>query len=218
MRIGDTQPEGDDDDDETRVIIPSDTYDGLICAACVESSEICKTRAGSRGWMIIEQTGAGPVVVGREAMIEGEEPTRVPDDTSQKREREDDPESESKRLKTESESKVPPAPLCDDASEAVPERVNPVEPKEHNSKPTSKRDVFLAHGIREQLQSELNVSSLPPQCVRVHELTSLRPKRSLACPSHWSMRRYTNPPKMRMTVRLRDQVVCVTDDYRRDIG
>ena len=107
--------------------------------------------------MTIEHSSDGPVVVGREVK-NGSNASKAQAEDSLKREREKETETSSKRVRTDSE---PTAPSNDepvtlqtrvDASVASP-RPHPVAT---GSK--SKGDVFLAHGVREQLQTELDVS------------------------------------------------------------
>lgn len=172
LRIGDRQPEGDEDDDETRVLIPSDSYDGLICAACVDSSDLCRSRAGTRGWMIIEQSSEGPVVIGRDTEGVADVTTTGPQvESNLKREREVEDLSSVKRTKTDAESSTGPDSKSADGLNADQSRtkvpVNTPKPQQQAQVKDrqSKRDVFLAHGIREQLQTELDVRlpSVSPQ-------------------------------------------------------
>ncbi|ORY33721.1 hypothetical protein BCR39DRAFT_265315 [Naematelia encephala] len=60
--------EDEDEDEEKDVLIPSDSYDGLLCARCAEGCEIAKCCRGKDGWMTIEPKegeGGGWVVRGR---------------------------------------------------------------------------------------------------------------------------------------------------------
>lgn len=170
LRIGDRQPEGDEDDDETRVLIPSDSYDGLICAACVEYNDICRSRAGTRGWMIIEQSSEGPIVVGRDTKDAGDVATgsesEAEVESRPKRKREAEESSSVKRTKTDAdadaESSTAAISKSGDGADANQSGTNhkvsvPKSEKAVVKESKSKRDVFLAHGIREQLQTELDV-------------------------------------------------------------
>ena len=62
-----TQDEEDDAYDEDGALIPSDTYDGLVCAACVASSSILRDKAGTSGYMmIVPREDDTMEVIGRE--------------------------------------------------------------------------------------------------------------------------------------------------------
>jgi len=168
LRTADAQPEGEEEDDETRVLIPSDTYDGLICSACAEGSDFLESKGGSSGYMTVvkKQDGEGYEVSGRVDLTE--ESTQG----GSKREREEEGiEGESKRTKLDERAEVvgdiKPERSIDQAGSAsvqadpAQEEGKPVvesEDKAQTTTLTSKRDIFLAHGIRERLQQELDVS------------------------------------------------------------
>ena len=153
-----TTEDDDEDDEEKKVLIPSDTYDGLICAACVRGSAFIENRAGTEGWMVIEPRGDGThEVIGRQdnedrsprqaAVEERSDHTKDGDDEialGQKRPAEEiTDENNAKKVKLEGDSR---------ASSSVK--------AEENSqwRWKGKGDVFLAHGIRDGLKATLSVS------------------------------------------------------------
>jgi E3 ubiquitin-protein ligase UBR7 len=145
--------EGDDEDDETRVLIPSDSYDGLICASCVNSSDYVKSKAGKEGWMTIEPDVEGFKVVGRISIDTTEE-------KGLKRERTDTVEGPIKKIKTEEGQGVVEEESNRDARKASVE-------EESDSPPTKVKtggrgDIFLCHGVRDILRSELDVRHHDP--------------------------------------------------------
>ncbi|WVQ98647.1 hypothetical protein IAU59_005778 [Kwoniella sp. CBS 9459] len=46
--------DAEEEDEESSVLIRSESYDGLICSACVKGNEYLRSRAGDTGWIIIE--------------------------------------------------------------------------------------------------------------------------------------------------------------------
>jgi E3 ubiquitin-protein ligase UBR7 len=168
LRTAEAQPEGEEEDDETRVLIPSDTYDGLICSACVEGTDFLESKAGSSGYMTVvkKQDGEGYEVSGRMHQAEETTPGGL------KRERQEEGiEGESKRTKLDDRAEavgdIKPEQSIDQAgstsvqADPAQEEGKPVvgsEDKAQTTTSTSKRDIFLAHEIRERLQQELDVS------------------------------------------------------------
>lgn len=156
-----------EDDDDEEVLIKSDTYDGLICAACVSSHGYLRSQAGRTGWMVIEPKDGGWEVLGR-------------------------PDEQAPSLRSSSAADVKEANGTDrSAGTDIPlisvkagvnakrsiEEVSPSEaepsilPMDKKAKkvdhPTEslallvlrgKGDVFLADGIRERLKAALPVS------------------------------------------------------------
>jgi len=164
------------------VLIPSDSYDGLICSACVKGNDYLKDKGGEEGWMIIEPDGDGFKVVGRPGIEVGDEAK----DTGAKREREEDLDGENKRVKLDDqEGEDQPNPLlesgavngADSPREEGRIETKPSEPTLSSTTPKGKGDIFLAEGVRERLASTLDVSP-PPQVLR---MTDIRRK-----PSHHS--------------------------------
>lgn len=170
LRKGGAQPEEDDDDDEAKVLIPSDSYDGLLCAACVNTSEYVTSKAGRDGWMTIEPDGEGYKVVGRlVAPISGET------ETGAKRERPDEPLSPNKKAKIEREN--------GDMTINAQTGAKADAETETTNAGKGKGDVFLAHGIRERLQDELDVSNPSFRTVRLPSADIKRHKPLPSCRS-----------------------------------
>jgi E3 ubiquitin-protein ligase UBR7 len=161
LRTSDTQPEGDEEDDEARVLIPSDTYDGLICAACVEGNEYLKSKAGSNGWMLIgkKEDGEGYEVLGRgdQASTEGIE-------TGVKRAREvGEGKEDAKRIKVDSDDTNETRARHTEDPGIAKTSTSVAGPSSSSTTPIispGKRDIFLSHGIRERLNAELDVCPL----------------------------------------------------------
>jgi E3 ubiquitin-protein ligase UBR7 len=143
--------EGDDDEDKT-MLIPSDTYDGLVCAACIRSNPYLTMKAGTQGWMIIEPSesvASAFEVIGRDGVNTAEERNEA-----KRKEREADEEVPGKKAKVENgESKAVPASPLENVSQ---KEVNPRGWK-------GKGDVFLAEGIRESLKATLDVRDISKQ-------------------------------------------------------
>ncbi|OWZ65599.1 hypothetical protein AYX15_02945 [Cryptococcus neoformans] len=136
--------EGEEEEGEgdEQVLIPSDTYDSLICGECVLSNSFLTSQAGKEGFMIIEPRESSWVVVGRDIRQEDE----VTVGLGEKRGLEESHET-SKRVK------------LDDGSEAR-ER----DAFTDSERRKGKGDIFLAHGVRNRLKFQLDtdtISSLP---------------------------------------------------------
>jgi E3 ubiquitin-protein ligase UBR7 len=154
--MGEAQPEGDEEDDEARVLIPSDTYDGLICSACVEGNQCLREQRGKPGWITIVPEGEAYRVIGR--------PEDRADATEfgAKRERADEEDGQNKRVKLDEEEA--PSTKVEDAESSRPEdetAKNDISQSVKAPSGTSKGDIFLVDGIREKLQAELDVCSPP---------------------------------------------------------
>ncbi|KAL7422274.1 hypothetical protein Q5752_002920 [Cryptotrichosporon argae] len=134
----------DDDDDEADVLIRSDEYDGLICAACVGKSEYVKRKAGGKGWMMIVRDSNGWKVIGREG--DGQVTTKAEATREEVIKRPaDDDAGERKRFKLEGDGGT----ALEEAGEGRGETVQEEEPG-------GKGDVFLAHDVRAALAAELD--------------------------------------------------------------
>lgn len=180
--------EEDDEDEEQDVLIPSESYDGLICASCVRSHPLLRDKAGTEGWMIIEPNeGAegGFRVVGRRE----ETTTTKQGEVDGKRDEQGVESGPTKQLHI-STPEVQIEPLAADesrgkrsrsaeASEGDPEAKRPKLESNGEVESTAaaaatkttttdpwkwkgKGDVFLAFGVREALKNELDVSLIVP--------------------------------------------------------
>lgn len=143
----------DDEDEESLCLIPSDTYDGLVCADCVRSSPFIVERAGTESWMVIEPGPEGQFdVIGKvtEAVSAGA-----------KRERPvEEQESKKVRLEDGTAGVVGAEKETGEQGEDISRKTEPAERK-------GLGDVFLAHGIRDRLAKELDVGA----CSRDVQLT-----------------------------------------------
>lgn len=145
-------------------LIPSESYDSLVCGACVRKHPLLARKAGMPGWMIIEPDAASGEmkVIGR--LSDGADP-----DARDKAKKEDPSPEESRPQKREAE---------EDGAERPGKRAKPEEPggssdtrsseassaTEQHSTPRGHGDVFLADGIRERLKTELDVSFSSQPC------------------------------------------------------
>jgi len=145
VRTGEADEE--EEDEEKAMLIPSDTYDSLICGACAEKSSYIKEQKGRSGWMVIEPGEGGQggfVIIGKEQRDE----TRL---------------GEKRPLDNSSSEIVEKKSRIDDSNnESVASMGNAsaTEEKGETEKTSwkGKGDVFLAHGIRERLKATLDVS------------------------------------------------------------
>ena len=64
--------EVEEEEEDEQVLIPSDTYDSLICGECVLSNPFLASQAGKEGFMIIEPRESSWVVIGRNMRHEDE--------------------------------------------------------------------------------------------------------------------------------------------------
>lgn len=127
--------EVEEEEEDEQVLIPSDTYDSLICGECVLSNPFLTSQAGKEGFMIIEPRESSWVVIGRNMRHEDE----IKIGLGEKRGLEENEEA-SKRVK------------LDDGSEA-----RGGDAFTDSEKRKGKGDVFLAHGVRNRLKSQLDV-------------------------------------------------------------
>jgi hypothetical protein len=137
-------------------LIPSDTYDGLICSACVEGNQYLKEQRGEPGWMTIVPQGEAYRVIGRP------EDNAVATEIGAKRERADEEDGQNKRVKLNEEEA--PSTKAEGADSSCPEDETVKTDLSQSVKApsgTSKGDIFLADGIREKLQAELDVCCPP---------------------------------------------------------
>jgi E3 ubiquitin-protein ligase UBR7 len=163
---GTNAPGNDDDDDEEKeVLIPSETYDGLICASCVSGNAYLQENAGQPGWMIIEPSENGVhQVLGRERPLEsdahGSRVAAGKDEEAASGAAADVPTGENEvSHKRPAES--------DDGGTMATKRLRldtsntPDKPATHSPQRKGKGDVFLAHGVRTALKDRLPVSLDP---------------------------------------------------------
>ncbi|KAK4687225.1 E3 ubiquitin-protein ligase UBR7, partial [Tremellales sp. Uapishka_1] len=126
--------------EEAAVLIPSDSYDGLICSSCVASNTFLKSKAGSVGYMLIEPAPSSSFrVVGKAGQAEA----GVERENGMKRSLDEGEEGVAKRAKLDPDTKV----VVSDGGG-----------RQGNG------DIFLAHGIRDQLKAQLDsttIASLP---------------------------------------------------------
>lgn len=152
-------------DEEKESLIPSDTYDGLICAACVAGHPVLKEKAGSEGWMIVEpKEGGGFEIVGRSKWSDEAD---AKTDIVSNGEKQD--EGNVGQGATEHQSTSTKRPAEDQAEEGnhiikkprteLSSSITDLEVVSSTLKGNG--DIFLAYGQREKLQKELTVSFGP---------------------------------------------------------
>jgi E3 ubiquitin-protein ligase UBR7 len=158
----------EDDEDDEEVLIKSDTYDGLICAACVSSHGYLRSQAGRTGWMVIEPKDGGWEVLGRadgQAPLLSSSAADVKDTNGTDRSAGTDSAPISVKAGANAKRSIEEVSPSEAESPALP--VDKKAKKEDH--PTEslpplvlrgKGDVFLADGVRERLKATLPVS--PP--------------------------------------------------------
>ena len=163
--------EDEDEDEEAGVRIPSDTYDGLICAACVSGNSVLKEKAGSDGWMAIEPPEVDSTewrVLGRKDLeaVKPEAGEMVDSVTSEKKA---DPDSEipsgidPSEADTERDGELLATGIkrrADDEDDGGLSKKARVGDGGAMTTPRTLRgagDVFLSHGVRDHLKATLSV-------------------------------------------------------------
>jgi len=162
--LGKRRPSGEEEEDEEEapVLIPSNTYDCLVCGDCVKSSPVLEGRIGTDGWMIIEPCDDGKTewrVVGRQKLNAAESLKRPAED------RDSVIDGTTKKAKLEDGRKKAPEAAAETEvvletegikeSPAIADKQNE---HSHTGLWKGKRDVFLAYGVRDHLKTVLNVS------------------------------------------------------------
>ena len=144
------------------MLIPSDTYDGLICSACVEGNQYLREQRGKAGWMTIVPDGEAYRVIGR---LEAK-PDDAATENGVKRERTEEADGQNKRVKLDevsggdtSSAKLEEAEVKRPGKDETVKEANDIGQTVTTAAevPKGKGDVFLADGIREKLQAELDV-------------------------------------------------------------
>jgi E3 ubiquitin-protein ligase UBR7 len=180
----------EDENEEKEVLIPSDTYDGLICAACVRRNAFLASKAGTEGWMMVEPTEDGSLeVIGRPA----EQEVKAPETITSTEEAYSAESIDGIRKRSEEEADGPEA-----------KKVK-VKGSDHTSVAESqsswrwkgKGDVFLAHGVREGLKSTLSARLVTTSRGSVADVSLKLPKH---CRFHLRTTKYTSLLKMLKTV------------------
>ena len=163
-RASHTPAAADDDgeDDEGEVLIPSESYDGLICASCVSGNAFLQEKAGQAGWMVIEPGEDGAFrVVGREEKPKSDGRGSVSVDEA------GGPaaataEEENSSENAEGSLKRPAETIAEDEVTAKKPRLDTAIALSGTSTEASLRkgkgDIFLAHGVRSALKASLPVS------------------------------------------------------------
>ncbi|BEJ14368.1 hypothetical protein CspHIS471_0401350 [Cutaneotrichosporon sp. HIS471] len=165
----------DEDEEESDSLLPSDSYDGLLCVACA-AHPFVNARKGKEGWMVIVPQGEGWVVEGRKA--EDAKEDGKAEEVKVEGEAKADADAEapaSLKRKSEDDGLVAKRARVDDmtpllVAETITAELTS-EPSKSAAKPTdgstatqvpatrlrtSAGDVFLAHGIREHLKATLS--------------------------------------------------------------
>ena len=173
----------EDEDEEAECLIPSETYDGLVCAKCVESHPFLLEKRGTEGWMTIVPEEKAWVVKGKlEKQPEGDNESKQEQQKAEQGANKETVDTTKGAAEpatattsapaTDSENRVPNGeesggkrPLAEDsAPEAKRARVEDAEdegepPKSQPSAPAAPLkaagDIFISHGIRESLSKTL---------------------------------------------------------------
>lgn len=156
------------------MLIPSETYDGLICAECVRAAPLVERRAGMPGWMLVEPDGKGFKVVGREEKVQDAARAVHPQDaaaggsTTAVKASEDPGRTPDNAIILANESPASSADVDGGSTPGKPGLGKRALDQAWDAPPESKRakhdwlwkgkgDVFLANGVRQALRSEVSV-------------------------------------------------------------
>ena len=127
----------------------------------MQGNAFVRERAGSNGWMQIEEydDGSSPIVVGRKREVNKEKPPNMQSAGGSKRSAEGDLNGIEKRARLHDHATEPGETSREgDELKLRPDNGMLVveEPKRMNARRPG--DVFVAHGIRDELKAQLDVS------------------------------------------------------------
>lgn len=142
--------EEEEEEEEDGSIIPSESYDGLICGECVKGHHVLRDKAGIEGWMMIVPNDSGEFEVIGRAKGAGPSPGE-----------EDQPKREDLEAQGQAMGEMSKKRSLDTSIEESDTKRRRLEGEQSGSEPgRGAGDVFLANGQREKLKLELDVSGI----------------------------------------------------------
>ncbi|CAK9786946.1 hypothetical protein CC85DRAFT_286164 [Cutaneotrichosporon oleaginosum] len=178
LNLAPRKPERDtplpEEEEESDSLLPSESYDGLLCAACADHPFVAE-RKGRDGWMVVVPRGDEWVVEGRKEGEEGSGRARMVEKAEEpawggeagpalgKKRASEDEGPAAKRVKVEAPGQVlteavTAEPTVEPTAEptAIPTSTVP-PPAQATAEPRrAAGDVFLADGVRDHLKATLS--------------------------------------------------------------